>query len=211
MSSFALLWTLSSSLFFLIPAIIFRLASLELLFKPVVLVVTADWILLGLVQWRLLNPYLTNAYTWGVVTIVSGIIISVLWVITIGLGWFIFGLTAFSDKNFWTLRFLLFFINLLVFFGLGYLFGWIQIQVLKQSIIVLNETHYFPLKMAFYWLWNIPLSLIASVAITTSIGAFHKYTVFYLFTILITVSLIVISNLKYSFKLEQILTASSTY
>jgi hypothetical protein len=209
MSTFALLWTLSSSLFFLIPAIIFKLASLELLFKSVVLILTADWILLGLVQWRLLNPYLTNAYTWGVVTIISGIIISAFWVITIGLGWFIFGLTAFSDKNFWALRFVLFLINLLVFFGLGYLFGWIQIQVLKQSI-VLNETHYYPWKMAFYWLWNIPLSLIASVVITSSLGPFHKYPLFYIFTTLITFSLIAISNLKYSFKLEQILTASST-
>jgi hypothetical protein len=207
MSTFVLLWTLSSSIFFLIPAIIFKLASLELLFKNVILLLTVDWILLGLVQWRLLNPYLTNAYTWGVVTIASGIIISVLWVMTISLGWFIFGLTAFSDKNFLALRFLLFFINLLVFFGLGYLFGWIQMQVLKQSI-VLNETHCLCLKMAFYWLWNIPLSLITSVAITTSIGAFHKYTVFYVLTTLITISLIVICNLKYSFKLEQILTAS---
>jgi hypothetical protein len=208
MSTFVLLWTLSSSLFFLIPAIIFRLASLELLFKPVVLVITADWILLGLVQWRLLNPYLSKAYTWGVVTIVSGIIISVLWVITIGLGLFIFGLTAFSNKNFWVLRFLLLLVNLVAFFALGYLFGWIQIQVLKQSI-VLNEINYFPWKMAFYWLGNIPISLIASVAITTSIGPFPKYTVIYLLTTLITVILIFIINLIYASKLEQILTTSS--
>jgi hypothetical protein len=192
----------------LIPAIIFRLGSLNVVFQSVALVLTADWILLGLAQWRLLNPYLANAYTWGVVTIVGGTIISGLWIITIGLGLFIFGITAFSDKNFFAVRLLLFLVNLLVFFGLGYLFGWLQIQVLKQSI-VLDGTDYLPLKMGFYWLWNIPISLIASIAITTSVGPFDKYILFYVFTTLITIIFIIVSNLIYGFKLEQILTTSS--
>lgn len=207
MSNFVFLWTLSSSLFFLIPAIIFRLGSLEFLFQSVALVVSADWILLGLVQWRLLHSTLANAYIWGIVTIISGILVSGLWLITIGLGYFIFGITAFSNQNFWGLRFLVFLGSILVFFGLGYFLGWLQIQVLKQSI-AFNGTHYFPLNMGLYWLWNIPLSLIASIPITTSMGPFHKNILFYLLTSLITISLIVISNLRYTFKLEQILTMS---
>ena len=36
--------------------------------------IVAYWILLGIMQWRLLNPYVSWAYQWGLVTTVSGIL-----------------------------------------------------------------------------------------------------------------------------------------
>jgi len=81
MSAFIWWWTLSSSLCLLIASIVARGAfgtggtgSTQLINIAFVVY----WILLGLMQWKVLTPYISNAYVWGLVTIVGGIASSIL-------------------------------------------------------------------------------------------------------------------------------------
>lgn len=200
MSNFVLLWTLSLYLFFFVPAIIYIFSSVEGSIKSMSIILIVDWILLGLIQWQILKSYIPNAYIWSLITTFSGIVISYIWTIGVFYGWMVIGITSFTDKNYSILKSLILLANIALFFGLGYLFGQIQLSVLGK-LIVLHRTSHFLRNTGLYWLLNIPVSLIASMVIS------YKRTPWYaiLLAIVISAVLVITSSLKYSSKLEQIL------
>ncbi|MGL5872800.1 MAG: hypothetical protein ACRC2R_10610 [Xenococcaceae cyanobacterium] len=67
-------WTLGSSLCSAIAATIVLLSFRFQPWKFIGIAIVTYWILLGLVQWQLLKPYISRAYLWGLVTIVGGIV-----------------------------------------------------------------------------------------------------------------------------------------
>ena len=165
------------------------------------IILTFDWILLGSIQWQILKSYIPNAYIWSLITTFSGIVISYIWTTVVFYGWLVIGITSFTDKNYSILKSLILLANIALFFGLGYLFGQIQLSVLGK-LIVLHGTSHFLRNTGLYWLLNIPVSLIASMVIS------YKRTPWYavLLAIVISAVLVIASSLKYSSKLEQILT-----
>jgi ankyrin repeat protein len=161
MSAFIWWWTLSSSLCLIITAIIARSAfggdSTQLI--PIAFIVY--WISLGLVQWKVLNRYISNAYAWGLVTIVGGIISSFLlvagWALAFGFLLRNFSLSL-GGSNPSTGDFLISSILAIIFlFSSGFLLGWLQKLVLQSSIATSNINNYIVWITGFLWLLNAPL------------------------------------------------------
>lgn len=71
---FTFLWILCSSFCVLIGSIIAKQSFGTNSDKFAVIGIIICWTLLGLVQWQLLKPYLSNSYIWGLAIIVGGII-----------------------------------------------------------------------------------------------------------------------------------------
>ena len=177
---FTILWTLYSSLCTLVAAIIIA----QTFFgtnspKFIGFGLIVHWILLGLEQWQLLKPYIINAYNWGVITIVGGIICSFL----LGLGYvlaFFFSLrngqitnliggrSSPSDIAIGQI------ITIVSFFVSGFALGWMQKLVIQHSVNSAYIT-YLPIINGFTWLLCLPLIYICIYLFSLAEESFFSY------------------------------------
>ncbi|WP_036487969.1 ankyrin repeat domain-containing protein [Myxosarcina sp. GI1] len=182
MSAFIWLWVLSSSLCSIITAVIARNAFGTGSSQLIQIAFVVYWISLGLVQWKVLNPYISNAYIWGLVTIVGGIISSFLLVAgwAVALGFFLrnvsfpFGSSNSSSGNFLISSIL----AILFLFGSGFLLGWLQKLALQSSISSVN-INYIAWITGFTWLLAAPLLGI----VYFSLARYHPFSYILLVTI----------------------------
>ncbi|MEM7595201.1 MAG: ankyrin repeat domain-containing protein [Cyanobacteria bacterium P01_A01_bin.83] len=201
MSAFIWWWTLSSSLCSLIAAIIARGAfgtgSTQLIYIAFIVY----WILLGLVQWKMLNPYISNAYIWGLVTIVGGIICSLLLAagLVLALGFplrnvsFSLGSSNLSGGDI----LISYTLAILLLFGSGFLLGWLQKLVLQSSISPIN-TNYIAWISSCTWLLTTPLLGI----VYFSLARYHPF-----FYILLVTVFSIFANLAKGSVIRQILSS----
>lgn len=168
MLAFTVWWTLSSSLCCVIASIIARQSFLKNRDGFIFITLIVYWILLGLVQWQLLNPHISNAYIWGLVTIEGGIVSSFL--LILGLRTIsnilcknisFIPLLGGSKSNQW--EFLLSITVLIIsLFGSGFLFGWQQSIVLQYLLHLKYLNSIIPLitislVTGFTWLLIVPI------------------------------------------------------
>ena len=159
---FTTLWTLCSSLCTLVAAIIIA--------KPffgtnspkfIGIGIVVYWILLGIGQWQLLKPYITNAYNWGLTTILGGIICCFL----IGLGFFLAFYFWFRNAQIISLSggrssptdiAIAQIIIIVSLFVSGFVLGWMQKLVIQHSV---NSAYiaYLPIINGCSWLLCWPL------------------------------------------------------
>jgi ankyrin repeat protein len=194
MSVFLFWWTLGSSFCSAIAATIATgfLATLALKFKfiPIPITIVIYWILLGIVEWKLLSPYISGADRWGLLTIVGGIIGSCL----IGLvSFFLFGflLKDFSfvglsvgsnSSNQDLLKALI--ILIICLFTIGCLLGFGQNLILQNSLSQINQWLIIVTGLAwligvipyiiFSFLVNNPFIYIILVTLLGAIGSLPK-------------------------------------
>lgn len=145
MSVFILWWTLCSSLCSAIATTIAMgscLATQSFKFIPITIVIY--WISLGIVEWKLLSPHISKAYSWGLLTIVGGIISSLLigLVVILILGFLLrdFSPVDFGGSNPNQQEALMSLIILIVcLFTAGFLLGSGQNLILKTSLSQTND------------------------------------------------------------------------
>lgn len=162
---FIALWTLCSSLCTLVAAIIAKQSFGTGSTRFVEIGLVVYWILLGLVQWQLLKPYITDAYNWGLTTIIGGIGCSFL----MGLGFFLafyFWIRNSNITNFlggrnsnpadWWIALVLIIVSL---FASGFILGWMQKLIIQHSVNSVYIT-YLPIVNGLTWLLCLPLFII---------------------------------------------------
>ena len=199
MSAFIWWWTLSSSICSIIAALVARGAFGTGSTQLIHLAFIVYWISLGLVQWKVLTPYISNAYVWGLVTIVGGIISSFLlaagW--ALALGFYFRNVTSlFGSSNTTSGDFLISStLAILFLFGSGFLLGWLQKLVLQSSVSPVN-INYIAWTSGFTWLLAIPLSGI----LYFSLARYHPF-----FYILLVTILAILTNLVKGSLIRQIL------
>ena len=200
---FTILWTLCSSLCTLVAAIIiakpfFGTGSPK--FIGFALVVY--WILLGLGQWQLLKPYITNAYNWALTTIIGGIICCFL----LGLGFslaFYFWLRngqiislsgGRSSPTDIAIGWIVIIVSLFVS---GFVLGWMQKLVIQHSVNSAYIT-YLPIINGFTWLLCLPLIDICIYLFSLAEESFSSYVTLVFFCA------VILSSIK-SFTIARIL------
>ena len=196
MSAFILWWTIGSSFCSIVAAIVARGAfgtgSTQLIHTAFIVY----WILLGLVQWKILTPYISNAYVWGLVTIVGGIVSSFL----LAVGCFLaFGFIIRNSSLFHNSSnggdFLISLIIVIVFlFGSGFLLGWMQKLVLQNSIPI--NPNYIAWISSYIWLFTTPLLAIVYFLLAKYYPGFY---------ILLVTTISIVANLVEASVIKQIL------
>ncbi|MGL5871184.1 MAG: ankyrin repeat domain-containing protein, partial [Xenococcaceae cyanobacterium] len=189
MSVFLFWWTLGSSLCSAIAATIAgSLATRSLKFIPITIVIY--WISLGIVEWKLLRPYISGADRWGLLTIVGGTVGSCL------IGLVSFFLLGFLLKDFYFVglsvgsnssdRDLLTALIILIIclFTIGLLLGLGQNLILQNSLSRINQ--WIPIVtgltlpigsisyLIFYFFINKPFISIILVTLLGAIGSLPK-------------------------------------
>ena len=163
MPYFITLWILYSLFCSIIAAIISKLGTVNGSVDFVGIAIIIHWILLGLGQWKLLDSHIPNAYAWGILTIVGGIISC--FVIAAGLLSTFYIL--FKDASFILLiggsrkgpgdfvTAILILVTIFSWFVTGFLLGWLQKLVLQYSV---SSSYFYllPLSTAFLWVLIVP-------------------------------------------------------
>ena len=159
---FIALWTLCSSLCTLVAAIIAKQSFGTGSPKFIAIGLVVYWILLGLGQWQLLKSYITNAYNWGLTTIIGGIGCSFL----MGLGFFLafyfwlrngnitnlIGGRNSNPSDLWIAQIVI----IVSLFAPGFVLGWMQKLVIQHSVNSAYIT-YLPIVNSLTWLLCLPL------------------------------------------------------
>ena len=160
---FTTLWTLCSSLCFLGAVIITKQSFATNSFEFIGVGIIVHCILLGLVQWKMLKPYIANAYNWGLTTIVCGIVcyFSLLilgsylafyiWLENSNINNLIRGRSS-NSYNFWVVVIVI----VVSLFISGFILGWMQRLVVQYSTNSVYIT-YLPIINGCSWLLCWPL------------------------------------------------------
>ncbi|MDJ0596976.1 MAG: hypothetical protein QNJ72_44630 [Pleurocapsa sp. MO_226.B13] len=185
--AFIFLWSIGSSLCSIIAATIAR-KSFGIngtgSTQSIGLLLVIYWILLSLLQWQLLKPYVNNAYDWGWVTILGGIFCCFLLILGFYCAFYFWwrnasivplvGKSSSPPEDLW----LAFIVTIVSLFGTGFVLGWMQKLVIANSISS-KYLNFLPFITGILWFFTVPVFILLYTGYAKyEFSTYIRYTLF---------------------------------